>query len=164
MVGGGGNHHPYHSIANELSASVRRNTRSTCPRCGSAIAQRAIHFTSPFRCPACTAELCVPRSYSLRSGVIGLALAVVGVYLVGPSAPLFPFVCLAAWFPAAFVTSAVLRCFLPPRPELWRRGAGDHLTRLYLEVPSDQNREEKAPGPSGAPQSDDSQTASGRKR
>jgi hypothetical protein len=135
-----------------LRERIEMPSQIRCPSCGSRFTHRIVRGVSPFRCPVCSRELCVPSWYWTAVGGIGLATPILLVYLFGLRGWSFLLGAAAAWFPVNAPLGFFAWRLVPPKPKLYAERSGEQVTSLHLEAPPASNRREGTErGPSARP-------------
>src|SRR5216683_2677289 len=91
-----------------------------CPECSTAIEVRHTRF-SPFKCPTCSCQLCVPDRYLVKGWLVGAVAAFLVCYLAGVDGAAL-LICVAL---LSFVTGPVVTILgfltIPPTIERYFR-------------------------------------------
>lgn len=99
-----------------------------CPVCSARIPWKKVSVSSPFRCSACGASVCVARVYLISKGVVEILLIGTLAYFLGArSAIALVAVTAVALFPVSVLGWIILRSMLPPNLTL----SGDYRNTLY---------------------------------
>src|SRR5947209_11691001 len=88
----------------------------TCPSCGAKLEYlKVVQLNSPFSCPNCRAELCVPRLYGLLGFWLSLANSVLLSIAIGLRGLYLLLGVLLMFLPVTMVTAFLRRHSSPPR-------------------------------------------------
>src|SRR2546425_1891899 len=93
----------------------------TCPSCGAKLEYlKVVQLNSPFSCPNCRAELCVPRLYGLLGVWLSLANSVLLSIAIGLRGLYLLLGVLLMFLPVDVVTAFLRRHSSPPRLTIYR--------------------------------------------
>lgn len=80
----------------------------TCPICGSLIPWREFRADLPFRCPACSERVRVPKSVHVDRTIAALVVVLATAYVVSSSVPMFLLVAAVLYLPGTAALSYFL--------------------------------------------------------